>query len=178
MDYKIIDVFSGIGGFSLSGQWAGFETLLFCEIDKFCQQILKKDFPGVYIHDEIRTLTKEIIDEQAKKRFGTKKQKYILTGGFPCQPFSCLGKRAGKDDDRYLWPEMLRIAQDVRPAWFIGENVAGLLTMENGRTFEDICTSLEDERYDIQTYYIPACGIGAWHRRDRIWIVAHNTDSK
>jgi len=99
----------------------------------------------------------------------------ILTGGFPCQPFSHAGKRKGKDDDRYLWPEYLRLIRELRPTWVIGENVAGLVSMENGRTLERILAELEDENYQTEVYNIPACGVGAWHKRERIWIVCHTT---
>ena len=99
----------------------------------------------------------------------------ILTGGFPCQPFSHAGKRKGKDDNRYLWPEYLRLIRELQPPWIIAENVAGLISMENGRTLEGILLDLENENYTPEIYNIPACGVGAWHKRERIWIVCHST---
>ncbi|MCH7826994.1 MAG: DNA (cytosine-5-)-methyltransferase [Bacteroidetes bacterium] len=101
----------------------------------------------------------------------------ILTGGFPCQPFSHAGKRKGKDDNRYLWPEYLRLIRELQPTWIIAENVAGLISMENGRTLEGILIDLENENYTPEIYNIPACGVGAWHKRERIWILAHTCNS-
>jgi DNA (cytosine-5)-methyltransferase 1 len=159
-----IDLFSGIGGFSLAARWAGLDTIVFCERDKFCQKVLNKHWPEVPIHDDITTFD------------GTKYSNvFLLTGGFPCQPFSCAGKRRGKEDDRYLWPEMLRVISEVKPYWIIGENVAGFIDMG----LDDCISDLEREGYEVQAFIIPACAVNAPHRRDRVWIVGHyiNSDS-
>jgi len=154
-----IDLFSGIGGFSLAARWAGLDTIVFCERDKFCQKVLNKHWPGVPIHDDITTFD------------GTKYSNvFLLTGGFPCQPFSCAGKRRGKEDDRYLWPEMLRVISETKPHWVIGENVAGFVSMG----LDGCISDLEREGYEVQPFIIPACAVNAPHRRDRVWIVANS----
>jgi DNA-cytosine methyltransferase len=147
-----------IGGFSLGLERAGFKTVVFCEQDKFCQKVLKKHWPGVPIEPDIKTF-------DGKKYAGA----FILTGGFPCQPFSCAGKRRGKEDDRALWPEMFRVIQEVRPHWIIGENVAGFI----GMGLDESISDLEREGYSVQAFIIPACAVNAPHRRDRVWIVAN-----
>jgi len=153
-----IDLFSGIGGFSLAARWAGLDTIVFCERDKFCQKVLNKHWPGVPIHDDITTFD------------GTKYSNvFLLTGGFPCQPFSRAGKRRGKEDDRYLWPEMLRVISETKPHWVIGENVAGFVSMG----LDGCISDLEREGYEVQAFVIPACAVKAPHRRDRVWIVAN-----
>jgi len=158
-----VDLFSGIGGFALAARWAGIQTVQFVEIDPFCQKVLQKNFPGVPIHDDIKTFD------------GTKYPNvFLLTGGFPCQPFSCAGKRMGAEDDRALWPEMLRVIQEVRPYWIIGENVAGIIGME----LDNYISDLEREGYTVQAFVIPACAVGAPHRRDRVWIVAHTKSER
>ena len=159
MELNHISLFSGIGGDTLSAQWAGFETVMFVEIDKFCQQILNKHWPDVPVVGDI-------------KGFDGRKYKDTITlisGGDPCQPNSIAGKRRGAEDDRYLWPEMLRVISEVRPTWIIGENVAGIVNME----LEQVLSDLEGEGYETQSFIIPACAVNAPHRRDRVWIVAH-----
>ena len=163
---RILDLFAGIGGFSLAAHWMGWETAAFVEWDKDCQKVLKKNFPNVPIYGDIT----QFHYEQERDRIGPID---LVCGGFPCQPFSSAGKRNGTADDRYLWPEMLRTIREARPAWVVGENVAGLITMDGGRVFEEIHTSLEDEGYHVEAFVIPACAVGAPHRRDRIWIIAH-----
>ena len=153
-----IDLFSGIGGFALSARWAGIETVQFVEIDPFCQKVLQKNFPGVPIHEDIKTFQ------------WTGPSPFILTGGFPCQPFSVAGKRRGKEDDRYLWPEMLRVISETRPTWIIGENVAGIIRM----AFDQMLFDLEGLQYNTQAIVIPACAVDAPHRRDRVWFIAHS----
>lgn len=176
MDLKLVDICAGIGGFSLSAGWAGIETLMFCEKEKFPQQVLMKNFPGISIHDDLKTLNRKII-----KREMIKKYKYydpneiIFTAGIPCQPYSHAGKRKGKDDNRNLSEEYIGLIAECRPRWAIIENVAGLISMENGRTLEGILIDLENENYQTEIYNIPACGVGAWHKRERIWIVCHST---
>jgi DNA (cytosine-5)-methyltransferase 1 len=154
-----LDLFSGIGGFALAAGWAGFKTIGFCEIDKFCQGVLKKHWPKTPIHENIKEL-----------RGGAYAGCTLLTGGFPCQPFSQAGKRRGKEDDRHLWPEMLRIIKEAKPCWIIGENVAGIIHME----LDQVCSDLEACGYEVQPLIIPACGVDAPHRRYRVWIIANN----
>ena len=156
---NVLDLFSGIGGFSLGLERAGMTTVAFCEIEDYPRQVLAKHWPGVPIHSDIRKL-------DGTQYRGTVD---VICGGFPCQPFSHAGKRGGKDDDRDLWPEMLRVIREVQSPWVIGENVAGFINMELDRTLSD----LEDEGYACQTFDIPACGVGAPHIRHRVWIVAH-----
>lgn len=158
-----IDLFSGIGGFALACQWAGIETVAFCERDKHCQQVLKKHWPDVPCYDDVKTFNGE---DYARA--------FILTGGCPCQPFSQAGKRKGTNDERHLWPEMLRIIQTVKPTWVIAENVRGILTIEGGMVFEQVCADLEGEGYEVQPFIIPACAVNAPHRRDRVWFIAHS----
>lgn len=136
------------------------ETMAFCEINKFCQGILKKHWPNVPIYEDITKLN-------GKQFYGAID---LICGGFPCQPFSVAGKRKGKDDNRYLWPEMLRIVKESKPTWFIGENVAGIINM----ALEQVCVDLENEGYEVWPLVIPACAINAPHRRNRVWILAHS----
>jgi DNA (cytosine-5)-methyltransferase 1 len=155
-------LFSGIGGFDLAAEWMGWENVFQVEWDPYCQKVLAKNFPNVKRYGDIKEFKGEAgaVD--------------ILTGGFPCQPFSHAGKRKGESDDRYLWPEYLRVIREIKPAYVVGENVAGLVSMEDGKTLEGIFTDLEGEGYQVESFIIPACGVGAWHRRDRIWIVAYS----
>ena len=162
---RVLDLFSGIGGFSLGLERAGMETVAFCEVDAFCRQVLAKHWPNVRIHDDVRTLDgneyRGAVD--------------VVCGGFPCQPFSLAGKRDGKDDDRHLWPEMLRIIREVQPRYVIGENVAGFITME----LDNCLSDLEAIGYACGAFVIPACAVDAQHRRDRVWILAHrDSDSE
>jgi len=155
-----LDVFSGIGGFALAAYWTGkIETVGFCEIDDYCGKILNKNFPGVPVHADIKTLKNE-------GQYGTID---IITGGFPCQPFSVAGKQQGKEDNRYLWPEMLRVIQEFKPSWVLGENVTGIINME----LDTVLSDLEKEDYEVQPIIIPACAKDAPHRRDRVWILAY-----
>ena len=165
---KILDLFSGIGGFSLGLESTGhFETTAFCEIDKFCKLILNKHWKGKKIYDDVKEITKEKFKEDGID-FPD-----IITGGFPCQPFSVAGKQQGTSDSRHLWPEMFRIIKDFSPRWVIGENVKGLTNIQDGMVFETVCTDLEGEGYEVRTFNIPAAGVQAPHRRERLWIVAH-----
>jgi DNA (cytosine-5)-methyltransferase 1 len=156
----MLDLFSGIGGFSLAASWTGgIETVAFCEIEPYCQKVLHKHWPDVPIYPDIKQLRGEDIGSVD-----------IVCGGFPCQPFSCAGKQRGKEDDRYLWPEMFRVIQETKPAWVVGENVAGLIELG----LEDCFFNLEAEGYEVQALIIPACGVGAPHRRNRVWIVGYS----
>jgi len=165
--YKILDLFSGIGGFSLGLERTGhFETTAFCEIDKFCKLILDKHWKGTKIYDNVKEITKERLEADGIQ-FPD-----IITGGFPCQSFSVAGKQKGTSDSRYLWPEMFRIIKIFKPRYVIGENVRGIVNIENGMVFETVCSNLEDEGYEVQPFLIPAASVGAPHRRERIWFIA------
>ena len=165
--YKILDLFSGIGGFSLGLERTGhFKTTAFCEIDKFCKLILDKHWKGTKIYDNVKEITKERLEADGIQ-FPD-----IITGGFPCQSFSVAGKQKGTSDSRYLWPEMFRIIKIFKPRYVIGENVRGIVNIENGMVFETVCSNLEDEGYEVQPFLIPAASVGAPHRRERIWFIA------
>lgn len=155
---RVLDLFSGIGGFSLGLERAGFQTVAFCEIEKYPRLVLEKHWPGVPIFEDVRLL-------DGKQFRGTVE---LICGGFPCQPFSVAGKRRGKEDNRHLWPEMLRLIREIKPAFVIGENVAGFIKM----ALDDVLLDLESEGYTCQSFVIPACAVGAVHRRDRVWIIA------
>ena len=159
---KVLDLFSGIGGFSLGLDRAGMETVAFCENDKFCQKVLAKHWPNVPVHNNIEEL-------DGREYKGTVD---LVCGGFPCQPFSVAGQQRGKEDDRALWPEMLRVIREVEPAWVIGENVSGIIHME----LDNVLSDLEGAGYSCQTFVIPACAVDAKHRRDRVWIIASHTN--
>ena len=163
---KILDLFSGIGGFSLGLEaTGGFETAAFCDIDPYCRSVLKKHWPNVPIFEDIRKLKGTDI--------GTVD---IITGGYPCQPFSVAGKQKGVEDKRHLWPEYFRLIKECRPTWVIGENVSGHIKLGLDSVIED----LESEGYATRTFSISASSIGANHKRERIWIVAnsHNTRNR
>jgi len=153
-----ISLFAGIGGIDLAAEWAGFRTVLFVENDKYCQKILNKHWPDVPIIGDIHDVR------------GKEYTAGLITGGFPCQPVSVAGKRRGKEDDRWLWPEMLRVIKEVRPIWVVAENVAGLIRMG----IDDCISDLENIGYTTEPYLIPACAVNAPHRRGRIFIVAHD----
>lgn len=157
-------LFSGIGGFDLASHWAGIDNIFACEIDEFCRKVLVKRFPNTILFNDI----KETNFAQFNGRVD------IISGGFPCQPFSVAGKRAGTEDNRYLWGEMLRVVREVTPKWVIAENVRGLATIENGHTFETVCNDLEVSGYSVQPFIIPALSVGAPHKRERLWIIARN----
>jgi DNA (cytosine-5)-methyltransferase 1 len=157
---KVLDLFSGIGGFSLGLEQAGMTTVAFCEKDKFCRQVLAKHWPDLTIHEDVRDLD--------GKEYANAID--VVCGGFPCQPFSIAGKRAGKDDDRHLWPEMLRVIKESNPTWVIGENVSGFIRM----ALDDVCLDLESAGYEVQPFVLPACAVDAHHRRDRVWILARS----
>lgn len=158
-----LGLFEGIGGFSLAARWAGWETVAWCEWNEFCQKILGYHFPNAEKHSDI---TKTCF-----KKYENKID--IITGGFPCQPFSLAGKRKGTEDSRHLWPDMLRCIREVRPTWVIGENVYGLVNWDGGVVFDTVCADLENEGFEVWPIILPACGVNAPHRRDRIWFIAH-----
>ena len=167
MKLKLLDLFSGIGGFSLGLESTGyFETIGFVEKDKFCREVLKKNFPNITIESEVRNVK------------GDRYAADIITGGFPCQPFSVAGKRRGTDDDRYLWDETIRIIRECKPRWFIGENVEGIINIQDGMVLRQVQDDLEKEGFQVQCLIIPASGIGAWHQRKRVWIVAHSNSNR
>jgi len=170
MKLKILDLFSGLGGFSLGLERTGnFETVAFCEIDKYCTLLLQKHWKGVKIYNDVKEITKERLEADGVQLPD------VITGGFPCQPFSVAGKQKGTSDDRHLWPEMFRIIKEFTPRWVVGENVKGITNIQDGMVFEAVCTDLEGTGYEVRTFNIPAAGVGAPHRRERMWIVAHSS---
>ena len=172
MQLKILDLFSGIGGFSIGLERTGqFKTVAFCEIDKFCTLLLQKHWKGVKIYNDVKEIKKERLEADGIE------SPDIITGGFPCQPFSVAGKQKGTSDDRHLWPEMFRIIKEFTPRWVVGENVKGITNIQDGMVFETVCTDLEGAGYEVRTFNIPAAGVGAPHRRERIWIVANRKES-
>ena len=175
-----IDLFSGIGGFAyaIDQAWDNIEHI-FCENNSFCQQIIKKHWKGSKIYEDINEFIayaghwRQEEQRQQTARNEQYNRPFILTGGFPCQPFSQAGKRGGTNDNRYLWPQMLRVIQLTKPAWVIAENVRGILIIEGGLVFEKLCLDLEACNYAVQPFIIPAVAVNAPHRRDRVWIIAH-----
>ncbi len=170
---KVLDLFSGLGGFSLGLERTGhFETVAFCDNDKFSKLILDKHWKGKKVYEDVREITKEKLIADGIELPD------VVTGGFPCQPFSVAGKQKGTSDDRHLWPEMFRIIKALQPRIVVGENVRGIVNIQDGMVFETVCTDLEDEGYEVQAFNIPAAGVGAPHRRERIWFVATLGDPK
>lgn len=162
---KHIGLFEGIGGFSLAARWMGWETIAWCEWNPFCQKVLNYHFPKAKQHGDITTTDFTIYRGQCD----------ILTGGFPCQPYSVAGKRLGKEDERHLWPHMLRAIREIKPYWVVGENVSGLINWNGGVVFDEVQTDLENEGYEVIPFVLPACGVDAPHKRDRVWFIAKNT---
>ena len=185
-----LDLFSGIGGFALAAKWAGFRTIGFCEIDEYCQRVLAKNFLAESCdprssragsrsqfestEQQSSNSYPEIISDIRELDGKAFRGVDLITGGFPCQPFSCAGKRRGKADDRHLWPEMLRVIKEARPAWVLGENVAGIIGME----LDSVLSDLEAIGYACRPFVIPACGVDARHRRNRVWIVGYREQSR
>ena len=163
MPLKVLDLFSGIGGFSLGLESTGyFETVAFCEKDEFCKKVLQKHWSNLKIYDDVRSL------------HDTKIQADVVTGGFPCQSFSQAGLQKGREDDRWLWNEMFDVIKQVKPRWVIGENVQGIINIEEGMVLRQVQNDLDSEGFKVQCFIIPASGIGAWHNRNRVWILACN----
>lgn len=150
-----LDLFSGIGGFALAAEWAGWETIGFSEVDEYANKVLYKHWPNVINYGDIRNIEKIECD--------------IITGGFPCQPFSVAGSQKAQEDDRHLWPQMLRVIKQCRPTWVLAENVPGLVKLG----LDNVQSDLETEGYTSRAIIIPACAVGANHRRDRVWILAY-----
>jgi len=158
-------LFSGVGGFDLAAEWMGWENVFHCEWNKFGQQVLKHYWPNSISYDDI-----------TKTDFTIHRGKIdILTGGFPCQPYSSSGKRLGKEDERHLWPEMLRTIREVQPRWVVGENVLGLVNWSGGLVFHEVQSNLEAQGYEVQPFVLPAASVGAPHIRQRVWFVAHSS---
>jgi DNA (cytosine-5)-methyltransferase 1 len=156
-------LFSGIGGFDLAAEWMGWDNLFHCEWNPFGQKILNYYWPKAISYNDITQTDFTIWNGRID----------VLTGGFPCQPYSQAGKRLGTDDERHLWPEMLRAIREIQPKWVVGENVLGLINWNEGLVFDEVQADLEAEGYEVQPYVLPACAVNAPHRRDRIWFVAY-----
>ena len=160
-------LFSGIGGFDLAAEWMGWHNEFHCEWMPFPRKVLSHYFPNSISYEDITktdfSIHRGTID--------------ILTGGFPCQPYSSAGKRLGKEDERHLWPHMLRVISEVKPTYVVGENVRGLTNWSGGLVFEEVCTDLEAQGYTVQPILLPACAVGAPHRRDRVWFVAYSSSN-
>jgi len=163
-----LGLFEGIGGFSLAARWMGWETIAWCEWNEFGQKVLKHHFPKATGHGDITKTDFTIYRGQCD----------ILTGGFPCQPYSQAGKRLGKEDERHLWPSMLRAIREIQPAYVVGENVSGLINWNGGMVFNEVQTDLEAEGYEVLPFVLPACGVNAPHRRDRVWFIAYSHNAR
>lgn len=153
--------FSGIGGFDLAAEWAGWTNKFHCEIDPFCQKVLNHYWPDAELFEDIKTANFYKYENKID----------VISGGFPCQPYSVAGLRRGKEDERHLWPFMLNGIRTIKPRYVVGENVLGLSTWNDGLVLEEVCVDLENEGYEVQPIVIPAAGVGAPHKRDRIFIV-------
>mgnify|MGYP003143941692 CR=1 FL=1 len=161
-------LFSGIGGFDLAAQWMGWENVFHVERDPFCRQVLSHHFPKSQSFDDVKTFDATHFCGRVS----------VISGGFPCQPFSAAGKRAGTSDDRYLWPEMFRIIREACPTYVVAENVRGLISWNEGMVLDTVCADLEGEGYEVFPVVLPAASVNAPHRRDRIWIVAYANDKR
>lgn len=165
---KHLDLFSGIGGFALAARRVGWETVGFVEQNSWCQKVLAKNFPGIAIYEDIHQFHKYDFDSYSDVITGAD----IVTGGFPCQPYSTAGQQRGAEDDRHLWPEMFRVISEIRPQWVVGENVAALTYMG----LNDVISDMEGLGYITESFIVPACAVNAPHRRDRLWLVSYPYD--
>ena len=164
-----LDLFSGIGGFSLGLEEIGLvETVAFCDFDKYCQQVLKKHWPSVPIFSDIKELTYEKLKANGINKID------IITGGYPCQPFSVAGRKKGEEDPRHVWPEYFRLIKELKPTWVIGENVSGHIKLG----LDTVLENLESEGYSTRTFSISASSVGANHQRERVWIIAHSDSNR
>lgn len=210
---KHLDLFSGIGGFSLALDTIFYDQTIehtFVEFNEYCQAVLRKHWPQAIIHGDIRTFTNtdhrrleepraeqqadrdrqfsknlqyessisNTADTGTEEVCGRSNEVFLVTGGFPCQPFSAAGRRRGTADDRYLWPEMFRVIREFKPEWVVAENVRGLVTWNEGLVLEQVCADLESEGYKVQPLIIPAVAVNAPHRRDRVWIIANKQSQR
>ena len=160
-----LDMCSGIGGWALAFRELGINTVAFCEIDKYPQRVLQKNFPGIPIFNDLKELTYEQIKERTRVDSID-----LITCSYPCQPFSVAGKQKGEEDPRHLWPDTFRIVQECQPTWFVGENVSGHIKLGLDTVLEDLAS----EGYDTRTFVIPASSVGAWHKRERLWIIGYS----
>ena len=160
---KILDLCSGIGGFTLGFEAVGFRTIAFCEIEPYCRGVLEKHWPGIPIYEDIKQLSADRL-----RADGIVPD--IICGGYPCQPFSVAGYRRGKEDDRHLWPFIIPLVAGLRPTWCVFENVYGHISMG----IDDVLDDLVSEGYAARTFVLPALAVDAKHRRDRVWIIARN----
>lgn len=167
-----LSLFSGIAGIDLAAKWAGMKTRAFCESEPFPQKVLRKHWPDIPIYEDVRSLTRARLEEDGI--ITANRAIDIISAGYPCQPESLAGKRRGKDDDRWLWPQVARLLQELRPRWFVGENVAGHATMG----LDKVLTDLENLSYSWQPFDIPAAAVDADHERRRIFIVAHSNSER
>ena len=165
---KSIELFAGIGGISLAAEWAGIETVAFCEQDPFCQKVLNEHWPNVPIFDDVKTINRQALEERGVITKGGTID--IISGGYPCQGESAIGKREGDKDERWLWPEMFRLTKELRPTWVVGENVAGHITMG----LDTVLADLESENYQARPFVLPAISVRAPHQRYRVFVVAHS----
>lgn len=161
-------LFSGIGGFDLAAEWMGWENVFHCEWNGFGQKVLKHYWPKAKSYEDITTTDFSIHSGKLD----------ILTGGFPCQPYSQAGKRLGKEDDCHLWPEMLRAIKEIQPTYIVGENVLGIVNWNGGLVFDEVQVDLENEGYEVQAVILPACAVGALHRRDRTWFIGYCKENR
>lgn len=159
-------LFSGIGGFDLAAEWMGWENKFHCEWNEFGRKVLNYYWPNAKSYEDITKTDFNIYRGRID----------IISGGFPCQPYSTAGKRLGKEDDRHLWPEMLRAIREIQPTYVVAENVLGLVNWNEGLVFDEVQTDLEAQGYEVQPYVLPACSVNAPHRRDRVWFIAYSDE--